>query len=68
MVAKKILERKEGDIAQGMVPGIQFDEGRTVYLDDELRLLFREQWEKRKSKEYDQVGDTRKSGNDDIRT
>jgi len=25
------------------------DEGRTVYLDDELRLLFREQWEKRKS-------------------
>jgi len=27
------------------------DEGRTVYLDDELRLLFREQWEKRKSHE-----------------
>jgi integrase len=25
MVAKKILERREGDIAQGKVPGIQFD-------------------------------------------
>jgi hypothetical protein len=25
MVAKKILERKEGDIAHGKVPGIQFD-------------------------------------------
>jgi integrase len=25
MVAKKVLDRKEGEIAQGMVPGIQFD-------------------------------------------
>ena len=25
MVAKKVLDRKEGDIAQGVVPGIQFD-------------------------------------------
>jgi integrase len=25
MVAKKVLERREGDIAQGKVPGIQFD-------------------------------------------
>jgi integrase len=39
MVAKKLLDRKEGEIAQGMVPGIQFDK---VTFDELAEALLRD--------------------------
>ena len=46
MVAKKVLDRKEGDIAQGMVPGIQFDKVTFDELAEELLTRLPDQPEK----------------------